>query len=111
VRFSTVDLVKAGWMLKDKGIWSATEIGKAAFDELSDPTAFYKRAVELYHAWKAAQPKGAESSTDEESADIIEQLTTSASGCGTIRAGSSASFRRTAVSIRSLPISRGAAWM
>ena len=56
VRFSTVDLVKAGWMLKDKGLWSATETGKAAFDELQDPTAFYKRAVELYHAWKSAQP-------------------------------------------------------
>jgi hypothetical protein len=74
VRFSTVDLVKAGWMLKDKGIWSATEIGKAAFDELSDPTAFYKRAVELYHAWKAAQPKSAESPADEESADIKVQV-------------------------------------
>ena len=77
VRFSTVDLVKAGWMLKDKGIWSATEIGKAAFDELSDPTAFYKRAVDLYHAWKAAQPTSAESPADEESADVIEQITPS----------------------------------
>lgn len=25
VRFATVDLVKAGWMLKDKGIWSPTD--------------------------------------------------------------------------------------
>jgi restriction system protein len=56
VRFSTVDLVKAGWMLKDKGIWSATELGKEAFEALQDPTAFYKRAVELYHVWKTAQP-------------------------------------------------------
>ncbi|MCU0835840.1 MAG: Mrr restriction system protein [Chromatiaceae bacterium] len=58
VRFATVDLVKAGWMLKDKGIWSATEIGKEAFEQLTDPTDFYKRAVQLYHEWKAAQPEG-----------------------------------------------------
>jgi restriction system protein len=56
VRFSTVDLVKAGWMLKDKGIWTATETGKEAFDTLQDPTVFYKRACELYKAWKSAQP-------------------------------------------------------
>jgi len=58
VRFATVDLVKAGWMLKDKGIWSATEIGRDAFERLTDPTDFYKRAVQLYHAWKASQPDG-----------------------------------------------------
>jgi restriction system protein len=45
-------------MLKDKGIWSATEIGKEAFEQLTDPTDFYKRAVQLYHEWKAAQPEG-----------------------------------------------------
>jgi restriction system protein len=55
-RFSNVDLVKAGWMLKDKGIWSATETGKEAFDTLQDPTVLYKRASELDNAWKSAQP-------------------------------------------------------
>lgn len=57
VRFATVDLVKAGWMRKDRGIWSATETGAATFRELPDPTAFYKRATELYQAWRAAQPE------------------------------------------------------
>ena len=55
VRFATVDLVKAGWMLKDKGVWTATEAGKEAFEALPDPEAFYKRAADLYNHWKAAQ--------------------------------------------------------
>jgi restriction system protein len=58
VRFATVDLVKAGWMLKDKGIWSATDVGREAFAQLTDPAEFYKRAVQLYYEWKASQPDG-----------------------------------------------------
>ncbi|MGM9482051.1 restriction endonuclease [Roseateles sp. NT4] len=56
VRFATVDCVKAGWLVKDKGIWSITDEGRAAYAELSDPEAFYKRACKLYAEWKAAQP-------------------------------------------------------
>jgi restriction system protein len=56
VRFATVDCVKAGWLLKDKGIWSITEEGQKAYAELPDPEAFYRRACKLYAEWKAAQP-------------------------------------------------------
>ncbi|MFP5473412.1 MAG: winged helix-turn-helix domain-containing protein, partial [Gammaproteobacteria bacterium] len=56
VRFATVDCVKAGWLVKDKGIWTITEAGQAAHAELQDPEAFYKRACKLYAEWKAAQP-------------------------------------------------------
>lgn len=56
VRFATVDCVKAGWLVKDKGIWSITDEGRAAHAELADPEAFYKRACKLYAEWKAAQP-------------------------------------------------------
>lgn len=56
VRFATVDCVKAGWLVKDKGIWSVTDAGRAAYAELPDPEAFYKRACKLYAEWKAAQP-------------------------------------------------------
>ena len=56
VRFATVDCVKAGWMVKDKGIWNVTDAGEAAHAELPDPEAFYKRACKLYAEWKAAQP-------------------------------------------------------
>lgn len=56
VRFATVDCVKAGWLVKEKGIWAVTEEGEKAHAELTDPEAFYKRACKLYAEWKAAQP-------------------------------------------------------
>lgn len=62
VRFATVDCVKAGWLVKDKGIWSITDEGRAAHAELTDPEPFYKRACKLYAEWKAVQPD-AETST------------------------------------------------
>jgi restriction system protein len=73
VRFSTVDLVKAGWMFKDKGIWSATEAGKGALDELSDPTAFNKRACELYKVWRSAQPEPADTDAETVEDGTVEQ--------------------------------------
>lgn len=56
VRFATIDCVKAGWMLKHKGRWSITEEGQQAYIQLSDPEAFYRRAVRLYQEWRATQP-------------------------------------------------------
>jgi restriction system protein len=56
VRFATVDCVKAGWLLKDKGTWTITDDGAAALARWSDPEYFYKEAVKLYQAWKRAQP-------------------------------------------------------
>ena len=56
VRFATVDCVKAGWLVKEKGIWSITDEGRKVHAELKDPEAFYRQAVRLYNAWRAAQP-------------------------------------------------------
>ena len=58
VRFATVDCAKAGWLLKEKGIWSITEEGRKAYKELPDPEDFYRRACKLYAEWKATQPDG-----------------------------------------------------
>jgi restriction system protein len=52
VRFATVDCVKAGWLVKNKGTWMVTESGLEAHRRFTDPEAFYKEAVRLYHAWK-----------------------------------------------------------
>ena len=57
VRFATVDCVKAGWLLKQKGRWTITEDGKEAYNTYMEPEAFYKRAVKLYHEWKDSQPE------------------------------------------------------
>jgi restriction system protein len=59
VRFATVDCVKAGWLVKEKGIWSVTEQGAAAYHAMPDPEQFYREAVKLYWKWKKDQP-GAE---------------------------------------------------
>jgi restriction system protein len=56
VRFATVDCVKAGWLLKQKGIWTVTELGAAAHKSIADPEAFYREAVRLYREWRVAHP-------------------------------------------------------
>ncbi len=52
VRFATVDCVKAGWLRKNNGAWTVTDIGQKAYQTLLDPEAFYKEACRLYSAWK-----------------------------------------------------------
>ena len=56
VRFATVDCVKAGWLIKEKGTWSVTDAGQQALGDHPEPEAFYRRAVKLYAEWKASQP-------------------------------------------------------
>jgi len=55
VRFATVDCVKAGWMLKNKGKWSATPEGEEAYHNLQNPGEFYRRACQLYRKWQQEQ--------------------------------------------------------
>lgn len=70
VRFGTVDCVKAGWLLKEKGRWTLLEPGREALEEFADPEAFYRRAIQLYRKWKASQPDS-EPETTEEAADPV----------------------------------------
>ena len=67
VRFSTITSVKAGWLIKEKGIWSITELGKMAYEKYTDPKEFSLEAGKLYKQWKAEQPRPTDS--DEESSD------------------------------------------
>jgi len=52
VRFATVDLVKAGWLIKDKGRWMVTEDGRNAYRDYKDPEQFYRTAQQLYRKWR-----------------------------------------------------------
>src|SRR5277367_2237508 len=52
VRFATIDCAKAGWLLKNKGVWSITDAGKKAFSDYPNPEEFYREAIRLYRAWK-----------------------------------------------------------
>jgi restriction system protein len=67
VRFATVDSVKAGWMIKHKGVWSVTEAGLEALRQYPDPGVFQREAVKRYNAWRKAQPdhREVESPVDE----------------------------------------------
>jgi restriction system protein len=67
IRFATVDCVKAGWLLKNKGVWSVTDAGKKAMSVYPDPEAFYREAIRLYRAWKR-------SATSTEDAESLEEL-------------------------------------
>ena len=55
IRWSTVDCVKAGWLVKSHGRWTITDDGRKAYSQLTEPEAFYKRAIHLYQAWKKGQ--------------------------------------------------------
>lgn len=75
VRFATVDCVKANWLLKEKGRWTLTETGRQAYSSLVDPEAFYRRATQLYRAWKAgrleSEPDTADEAADQTSAKAV----------------------------------------
>jgi len=76
VRFSTVDCVKAGWMVKEEGIWTITEEGRKAYNTFKDPEEFYKRAVELYEQWrKGTITNGDQTSDDKESPEAVIAVT------------------------------------
>lgn len=56
VRFFSINTVKAGWLLKQKGTWYLTDEGKAAYSKYPDPEAFMKEAIRLYREWAKSQP-------------------------------------------------------
>ncbi len=79
VRFSTINTVKAGWLHKDKGSWSLTDEGRAAFEKFSDAEDFHHAARNLYRKWKADQPAGENDEIDAgEAATTLEEAAESA---------------------------------
>lgn len=55
VRFATVDCVKAGWLVKEKGVWTITEEGIQAYHQYKSPEDFYRQAQRLYREWKKSR--------------------------------------------------------
>lgn len=76
VRFQTINAVKAGWMFKEKGVWSTTEAGKEAYATYRDPEQFYDQARALYKAWAKANKR----SSGEASVDSVEEDAAQADG-------------------------------
>jgi restriction system protein len=70
VRFQTINAVKAGWMVKEGGVWSPTEEGLAAHRSYADPEQFMDEAEQLYRAWAEARPaSSAQEGTEVELSD------------------------------------------
>ncbi len=57
IRFATVHAVKAGWLQKNKGVWTITSEGKAALEKHVDPASLYRAATRLYNEWSKSQPE------------------------------------------------------
>lgn len=85
VRFATVDTVRAGWLIKDDGIWTLTEEGAKALKRYKDPLVFHKKAAQLYQQWyknhKGLQSSDAQSAvgTDVEGLDDESEKSVSVS--------------------------------
>jgi restriction system protein len=77
LRFNTIPAVKAGWLLKSKGVWTVTAEGEAALEKFTDPAEFMRESVRRYRAWKKAQPEDDDSTEDVEAEDETEVLATS----------------------------------
>lgn len=73
-RFSTIGLVKAGWLIKDSGIWSVTPDGKTALSQHKDVEDFKKAVDAKYREWEAGQPEDVEVDASEESVSSIATL-------------------------------------
>ncbi|MEW6247673.1 MAG: restriction endonuclease [Nitrospirota bacterium] len=74
VRFSTIGPVKAGWLLKNKGLWTLTDAGRRAYEQFPDPEDFMREAGRLYRKWAAEQPQEPEALVDEGSPDAATTL-------------------------------------
>jgi len=56
IRFVTINAVKAGWLVKEAGVWTATDVGLQANRDIEDPEEFLLEAQRLYKAWEEKQP-------------------------------------------------------
>ena len=59
IRMATLPLVKAGWMVKEKGRWTVTEEGRQAVRQFGTAEQFYAEATRLYreyYEWRGGRP-------------------------------------------------------
>lgn len=57
VRFGTIAHVRAGWLVKDSGVWTVTKEGLEALNQYPSPEEFHRKAGQLYYAWKNARDR------------------------------------------------------
>lgn len=74
VRFSTIALVKAGWLLKNKGVWSITDEGKQALIKFPTSDEIQKHSSRLYKEWHAAQPEDESNQVQDREIEMVASL-------------------------------------
>lgn len=62
--FSSVGLVKAGYVKKDKGVWMVTDDGRAAVKEPFDARAYLQEIDRRYGVWKASNQQSFDDEPD-----------------------------------------------
>lgn len=62
--FSSVGLVKAGYVKKDKGVWMVTDEGRAAVKEPFDARAYLQEIDRRYGVWKASNQQSFDDEPD-----------------------------------------------
>ncbi|MGI8519430.1 MAG: AAA family ATPase [Actinomycetota bacterium] len=60
LRFHTIVAVKAGWLVKEHGIWRLTSEGREALRVYADPEEFQKTAEQKYNVWVTQQSQDAD---------------------------------------------------
>ena len=51
LRFHTIGAVKAGWLIKERGVWRLTEEGREAYRAYPDPEDFAGAVDDSYRLW------------------------------------------------------------
>jgi restriction system protein len=67
VRFATIGIVKAGWLVKNQGSWSITEDGIQALNEFKTPDELQRQSRKMYKEWKSGR-------TDDEFSDETSDI-------------------------------------
>lgn len=63
LRFATIGTVKAGWMVKSKGVWTITDDGRDALMKFSDPRQLMVQVNRMYATWKQGNVSSLDTST------------------------------------------------
>ena len=74
VRFATIAIVKAGWLIKEKGIWTITDDGREALVKYPTPDEIQLQSGKLYKEWHAAQPDDQSSQVQDREVEIVASL-------------------------------------
>lgn len=69
LHFFTIDCIKAGFLIKSKGIWYITPEGESALKK-HDALGFLQSAKDAYRRWKAQTPKA--DNTEKEEPELSE---------------------------------------